>query len=252
MTISPPPPPSPAARPAAPEPWLQFAAALATPGGDENTQILGRFTDRVWSDGISNLQFGVSAAQVLYTGSNGNPNGGSQTLRFRDRPEIRVDGTRLIDTGAINAKTGDMIAFDVEGNWQNFYLGGEWSRFSADRQCGTITGVSPATRLRLVTAVIDHPYFTGWAIEGSWIITGETKVYTPTRRSTTKWPAYGIPGAVASLLAERRQLGRLGTGGPLYRHRPELAPAADRDHRPSWRASWAAASGSSPWASTGT
>ncbi|MBA2590579.1 MAG: hypothetical protein H0U98_18355 [Alphaproteobacteria bacterium] len=167
-------------------------SGLATPGsGDENTQILGRFTDRVWSDGISNLQFGVSAAQVLYSGSNGNPDGGSQTLRFRDRPEIRVDGTRLIDTGAINAKTGDLIAFDVEGNWQNFYLGGEWSRFSADRQCTTITAPNNAA-CASSTNVIDHPYFIGWAIEGSWIITGETKVYTPSAINN-EVAGYGIP-----------------------------------------------------------
>jgi phosphate-selective porin OprO/OprP len=165
------------------------SAATHGNGGDENTQILGRFTDRVWSDGISNLQFGVSAAQVLYSGNAAG--GGSQTLRFRDRPEVRVDGTRLIDTGAIAAKTGDMIAFDVEGNWQNFYLGGEWSRFSADRQCGTILVASnPACASS--TNQIDHPYFTGWAIEGSWILTGETKVYTPTAINN-EVAGYGIP-----------------------------------------------------------
>ncbi|MFO1247669.1 MAG: porin [Alphaproteobacteria bacterium] len=165
--------------------------SAATPGngGDEHTQILGRVTDRVWSDGISNLQFGVSAAQVLYSGNSAG--GGSQTLRFRDRPEVRVDGTRLIDTGAIAAKTGDLIAFDVEGNWQNFYPGGEWARFSADRQCGTILVASNAA-CAASTNVIDHPYFTGWAIEGSWIITGESKVYTPSAINN-EVAGYGIP-----------------------------------------------------------
>jgi phosphate-selective porin OprO/OprP len=152
-------------------------SGLATPGdGDENTQILGRITDRVWSDGISNIQLGVSLASVLDSGSNGNPNGGSQTIRLRDRPEIRVDGTRLIDTGGIAAKTANMFAFDLEGNIENFYLGGEYTQFSVDRQCGTTTGgvcLSP-------TAVIDHPTFSAWAVEGSWILTGETKAYSPT------------------------------------------------------------------------
>lgn len=145
-------------------------------GGDEQTQILGRVTDRFWSDGISNFQVGMSIASVLNSGTNGG--GGSTALRFRERPEIRVDGTRLIDTGNIAAKTGDMIAFDAEGNWQNFYIGGEWARFSMDRQCGGIL-VASNQACAASTNVIDHPYFTGWTLEGSWIITGETKVYTP-------------------------------------------------------------------------
>ena len=145
-------------------------------GGDEQSQILGRVTDRVWSDGISNLQFGVSMASVLYSGNAAG--GGAQALRFRDRPEIRVDGTRLIDTGNINAKTGDMIAFDAEGNWQNFYLGGEWAQFKMDRQCGAIVVTANSACTNSV-AVIDHPTFSGWMVEGSWIITGENKVYSP-------------------------------------------------------------------------
>ena len=103
-------------------------AATATPpgAGDEQTQVLGRAVDRFWSDGISNIQIGGSAAKALYTGNSAG--GGSQTLRFRDRPEIRVDGTRLVDTGAINAKTGTMYAFDFEGNL-HFYLEGEYAHF---------------------------------------------------------------------------------------------------------------------------
>jgi phosphate-selective porin OprO/OprP len=145
-------------------------------GGDEQSQILGRVTDRVWSDGISNLQFGVSGASVLYSGNAAG--GGVQALRFRDRPEIRVDGTRLIDSGNINAKTGNMISFDAEGNWQNFYLGGEWAQFQADRQCGAVTATGNAA-CTSSTAVIDHPTFHGFSFEGSWILTGETKVYEP-------------------------------------------------------------------------
>jgi phosphate-selective porin OprO/OprP len=145
-------------------------------GGDEQTQILGRVADRLWSDGISNLQIGASLASVLYSGNSAG--GGSQNLRFRERPEIRVDGTRLIDTGNVAAKTGDMMAFDMEGNWQNFYLEGEWAQFNMDRQCGAITATGNPV-CTSSTAVIDHPKFEGWTIGGSWIITGETKVYTP-------------------------------------------------------------------------
>jgi phosphate-selective porin OprO/OprP len=153
------------------------SAATHGNGGDEQTQILARVTDRLWSDGISNVQLGMSIASVLYSGNSAG--GGSQTLRFRERPEIRVDGTRLIDTGAIAAKTGDMIAFDAEGNWQNFYLEGEWAQFKMDRQCGATLLQTNQPVCSSTTAVIDHPTFTGWTVGGTWILTGETKVYTP-------------------------------------------------------------------------
>ena len=169
-------------------------------GGDEQTQILGRLVDRFWSDGISNFQVGVSMASVLNSGTNAG--GGSTALRFRERPEIRVDGTRLIDTGNIAAKTGDMIAFDLEGNWQNFFIGGEWSRFSMDRQCGGIL-VASNPACAATTNVIDHPYFTGWTVEASWIITGETRTYTPAGLAETQ-AGFGapVPSRPLSLLGE--------------------------------------------------
>ena len=146
--------------------------------------MLGRITDRVWSDGISNVQIGASLASVLYSGSNGNPDGGSQTIRLRDRPEIRVDGTRLIDTGAIAAKTANMFSFDTEGNIQNFYFEGEYTQFQVDRQCGTLAG--GACLGGNAASVADHPTFHGFAIGGSWILTGETKVYTPSSIAETQ------------------------------------------------------------------
>jgi phosphate-selective porin OprO/OprP len=145
-------------------------------GGDEQTQILGRVTDRLWSDGISNFQLGASLASVLNSGTLAG--GGSETMRFRERPEIRVDGTRLIDTGSVAAQTGDMIAFDAEGNWQNFYLQGEWAQFKMDRECGSSVTLANNPVCTSTRAVIDHPTFNGWTVGGSWILTGETKPYT--------------------------------------------------------------------------
>ena len=149
---------------------------VTIPGaGDENTQILGRVSQRLWTNGLSNIQVGFSGAEVLNSGSNGNPNGGAQQIRFRDRPQIRVDGSRLIDTGAINAKTANMFAVDLGGNLDNFFLGGEYAQFEVDRQCSGL----PAAACPTSTNVVDHPHFSGWYLEGSWIITGETKAYSP-------------------------------------------------------------------------
>ena len=132
-------------------------------GGDEQSQLLGRISDRLWTDGAgSNIAIGASGSNVFYSGNGAG--GGSQTLRFRDRPEIRVDGTRLIDTGGIAAKTGHMFGLDAGGNWQNFFVGGEWAQFTADRLVGGV--------------VADHPNFSGWYAEASWILTGESKTYS--------------------------------------------------------------------------
>ncbi len=88
--------------------------------------MLGRLADRIWSSGVNNLSIGMSIAHVFYSGNTAG--GGTQTLNLQDRPQIRVDGTRLISTSGIAAKTADMIAFDMGGNYENFFLGGEWAR----------------------------------------------------------------------------------------------------------------------------
>lgn len=147
-------------------------------GGDEQAQMLFRLGNRVWSDGPSNLAWGMSIAHVFNSGTNAG--GGSPTINLQDRPQIRVDGTRLISTGSIDAQTADMIAFDLAGNYENFFLGGEWAQFTLDRRCGNATttfngGVCAGQPFR---AIADNPTFEGWYVEGSWILTGESKPYT--------------------------------------------------------------------------
>src|SRR5215831_2098691 len=131
--------------------------------GDEQAQLLGRVSDRLWSDGVSNFQVGASGSDVIYSGGkSGGPAGAVNGIQLRDRPEIRVDGTRLIDTGNFGAaKHGYMYAFDAGANIDSFFVGGEYAHFDVDKS-HTV-----------------HPHFSGYYVEGSWFITGETRQYSP-------------------------------------------------------------------------
>ena len=129
------------------------------PGGDEQTQLLGRASYRFWSDGASNASIGASGGDVLSDG------GGVSTLNLQDRPEIRVDGTRLISTGGIAAKHAYMYAFDAGANFNNFYAGGEYANFTVRRSASGLLAA-------------DNPNFSGWYVEGTWVLTGEPKSYT--------------------------------------------------------------------------
>ncbi|MBV8800105.1 MAG: hypothetical protein JO208_09905 [Alphaproteobacteria bacterium] len=127
--------------------------------GDEQTQIMAHGSYRVWSDGISNVSFGGDYSRA-YTG------GGIGAINLQDRPEVRVNGDRLISTGSIFAKNADMWAVNGGANFENFYAGGEYANFSVDREAA------------FGGHTVDKPEFSGWYVEGTWVLTGEPKTYT--------------------------------------------------------------------------
>ena len=85
----------------------------------------------------------------------------AEAVRLRERPEIRVDGTRLVDTGAITSD--GLTAYGLEGgaSWKSFYVAGEWYRTDVSRTA-VGAGASPF-----------DPSFDGWYIQGAWTVTGE-------------------------------------------------------------------------------
>ena len=141
----------------------------ALPGNSthEGTQILGRIAYRLWSNGVSNIQIGGSASRLLKVAENA-ASGGAHVLTLEDQPEIRVDGNRLVSTGAIPAKGGALWGLEGAGNIRNFAISGEYYNFGIDRDTGC-TGCIAA----------GDPAFSGWYVQASWILTGQTKVYQP-------------------------------------------------------------------------
>lgn len=90
----------------------------------------------------------------------------TRAVRLQERPELRVSGIRLVDTGAI-ASDG-LTAYGLEGgaSWHNLYATGEWYRVDVNREA-----VPPA-------ASAFDPSFTGWYLQGAWAITGEHHGWT--------------------------------------------------------------------------
>lgn len=111
-----------------------------------------------------NLHLGASATYVFSP-----PDLGSSAalprhaLRFRDRPEIRVDSVRLIDTGAIDAAHASVYGVEFGARWKNFNFQGENFWFDVDRR----------------DAALEDPSFGGYYLQGSWLITGESRRYNP-------------------------------------------------------------------------
>ena len=115
------------------------------------------------------VHLGVHGSYVLHPANTGGPQatlGGStalsaQTIAFSNTPELRVDGTKLINTGNIDASNAWSAGLEFAVQKRNFYLQSEYEQFGVGR---TDPGLS-------------DPSFHGFYVEGSWVLTGETRKY---------------------------------------------------------------------------
>jgi phosphate-selective porin OprO/OprP len=93
---------------------------------------------------------------------------GLRAVTLQDLPEIRVDGSRLVSTGPIAAKAGSLWGVESVANFRSIYFQGEYYHFNIDRDLRCLTCITAA-----------NPDFSGWYVQASWILTGETKAYQP-------------------------------------------------------------------------
>ncbi len=109
-----------------------------------------------------NVHAGVSGTYVFAPADQGQDATPRHPMRFRDRPEIRVDGVRLIDTGSIDADHASVYGLEFGANWKSFYLQGEHFWYDVERRA---------------SANLPDPDFKGYYLQGSWILTGESRRY---------------------------------------------------------------------------
>ncbi|MFC7692463.1 OprO/OprP family phosphate-selective porin [Paeniroseomonas aquatica] len=147
-----------------------------------------------------------------------------QTLQLRDRPELRIDQSRLIDTGAIAADRAYTYGPEFGVRWRNFMLQGEYIKIGMEQ---SQAGAAPRPDLG----------FEGGYVEGSWVLTGETRRYSSTSGAFGRpsprqpfslaeggWGAWEVMGrySVADLNDKVRRGSAASTTGGVYGGRQEV------------------------------
>jgi phosphate-selective porin OprO/OprP len=125
------------------------------------------------------IELGVHGSYVARVSDAGGPDVAAGTARypvtFQERPELRVDGTRLISTGAINAQHASTMGLEGSLLFHSLFLQSEYEHLRIER--------------RNAAAGVSSPSFDGWYIEGGWTITGEKRRFDP---GTFAWAASSV------------------------------------------------------------
>ena len=141
--------------------WAGAYLTGPTTGYDHTTRVPVGTTARV-----AFLPIDSDAATLLIGGdllylwdTGGLPN--TNQLRLRDRPEVRIDPTRIIDTGVLNGvDNARVLSAELGGRFGDLYFQGEYFHYHINR-----TGFSDLN-------------FTGGYAQASYVLTGEKRRYS--------------------------------------------------------------------------
>jgi phosphate-selective porin OprO/OprP len=86
---------------------------------------------------------------------------GASELNLRDRIELRIDGNRILGTGALPIESARVLSAELAGTLGSFYFQGEYFDFNVERTLGNGPSLD----------------FSGYYIQGSYILTGEKRSY---------------------------------------------------------------------------
>ncbi len=138
---------------------------VATQTYDEQLGFVGRvayvpFKGKDWL-----IHVGANANLILDPAAGGpdvaSAGGAVTNVRLRDRPELRVDGTRLIDTGNIDADGVTALGLELGAQHKNLYAQAEYFQIDVQRRTGPLS----------------DPKFDGWYVQAGWTLTGEPRRY---------------------------------------------------------------------------
>lgn len=188
-----------------------LTGSLINTGGysDEQTGAVARVAWLPVSSPDYSLHLGANYSTIFQLADTSVGAPGVPTITYEDRPELRVDGTRLVSAGPLPAHNATSYGVELGGQWKNLFASAEYIQFQADR-----------------TGALDTAEFSGWYVQGSWILTGEQRRWNaanggfggirPTNAfdpRADKWGAFEIAGRYSLLDLNDRE-GVVGSAAP--------------------------------------
>jgi phosphate-selective porin OprO/OprP len=130
---------------------------------DEQLGFVGRATFVPYKQNDTLIHLGLAANVIIDPAATGPdvPGGAPSPIRLRERPELRVDSVRLVDTGSIDTDGVTALGLEFGAQHGSLYLQAEYFDIAVERRA----------------SVLPDPDFSGWYVEGSWLLTGEHRVY---------------------------------------------------------------------------
>ncbi|MDV6333131.1 porin [Asticcacaulis sp. 201] len=139
------------------------ASGFNVVNNDEQLGVAARIAGTPYKSKNALIHVGLNYSAVINPADTGAASATRYPVQLRDRPELRVDGTRLVDTGAINADSAKATGIELGWQYKTVYLSSEAFQFDIKR-------LAPATG-------VTNPKFSGWYVEGGWVLSGETRKY---------------------------------------------------------------------------
>jgi phosphate-selective porin OprO and OprP len=133
----------------------------------EQLGFVGRLAGRPYYDKDWDIYLGLSGEDVFHPNinSSGTPFVNQQTLTLQDRPELRIDMSRLISTGTLSASGANSYGGGAGISWRNLLVQGEYYKINVDQ-------LVPPNKPSPVLG------FNGGYVEAGWVITGEPIRYS--------------------------------------------------------------------------
>jgi phosphate-selective porin OprO and OprP len=153
-------------------------ADLIAPGSSQEA-FVGRLAVAPVQNPDTNLTIhaGINGTDVIrpaestsISGTTGLPVTGD-FITFSDRPEIRVDNVTFLNTGSIAATSAHALGLEGAASYGPLMVEGENFWYGIDRVADTGKA---------------NPVFTGWYVEGSWVLTGEEHKYNMAQAAFTR------------------------------------------------------------------